>query len=1657
SLSPKNATIDEHAAACAAENGHLHVLGFLIQQFYTVQVLVREQAGDLQRTNIQESDAERPLRHRPAVELSKMQFVEYLYAFDPSASYSNKALLTSCAAEGGHLDMIKFSHECGDPEFFDMKTMYSAVVHGHLDIVKFLHENREEGCTRYSLEYAHMNGHHDVVGFLCEHRLALNAKFLVGVTRGREFPDLAEKIERGAAAATQDTRHNMVRVAVVGCAHGLLDDIYATVRFVNELEPERPVELLLCCGDFECMRNARDLATLACPPKYRAMHAFHAYYSGARVAPVLTLFVGGNHEASGYLSELHYGGWVAPNMFYLGAAGAVSVAGLRVAGLSGIYKAQDYTAGRFERLPLDNSSMRSIYHVRELEVFQLAHLQPQQPQQQEDEEEEKDGAQTERRPRSRSHHRRRRLDVFLSHDWPRGVEQHGDVRALVRRKPFFQQEIAANALGSPAGELLLHQLKPRHWFAAHLHVKFAAIVRHGVAEPETESESESESEASSVQHEQQREQEHQKQDETKSDDVGRDGAAAVASGASEQNAAAAAAPAAPIITAAKHTKQPAEQVTKFLALDKCLPRREFLQVLDIPTPEDDASRSASEVSGAPRAPRAPPKVLFDYEWLAVLRATHHLASTSRYAPRVPQEELRIEESDVEWVRARHREFVREKGLAKADGEWVTDFVKTAPAHGEDEDDRGRGSHNSAYSGNPQTDLLLEMLKLPHVVTSPYVGSGGGDDSGTVSVAVEDPNEIDLDDEEDDDDDDALEEDASMEDDANSLEDTVVKTAEASGEASTAAHGYHIHRDVAGGAASSGNLDVLLFLRSVGPENATTDESAVSCAAENGHLHVIELLIQQSEEDIGKWMDVAYTSAIQVGQLHVVRYMHENGYECRHGDICKAAENGHVDVVRYMLENRVGIDANDALDRAARRGHLEVVKLLCANGWVLSNYRVFEDVIKNDSFDILQILCQSGIDRGVRYAMVAAMKLGKIEFVKFLYELDPVGCADGDEGHLVMIAAERGYLDIIKFWYECGDPRFSLSQAMHCASMSGHLDIVKFLHENGYGGCKKYSLEHAYEQGHHDVVDFLCEHLPALNADELVRFLGRNTFPDLAEKIERGAAAAVSGGRNDGAHGGRGLRARSGRSLRNRAFHERAGAGSPRGAVALLRRLRVHAQHARPVVRLTCQVPRHACVLYDLKWRACGARGPHRRRAIHVREPHRPLHRERTDRSGEERSSRCRPVPVCEWPHSHSQQRVRRCDQGPPSRHPPGSVREQNRRHREESTVSCCKALQDRVRQVPVRARPERLRSRRPRAGSACSGKRLLGYPPVLPRERQPPLLRHGAMHCAAVSGHLEIVKFLHENRKEGCNTFTLEYAHKKGHHHVVDYLCEHQPMMHPKHKAEYERQNNRPDLAAKIEQAMKSWVRSAAQRARQPGLGLPALEYAVDVAKLSPALQRAFVELDCDEETQTFLESCTGGGVLESVASTVLGAFYSLTDVNGMLGPAAAPRAAARRLAARHRRGGRQRDRVARGARGPRNGDRGLGADGQEPQPARLQLRPDRGPRARVCAGPAAVHRHQGLFLLAVVLPFSAFVEVGTQRLPPTERLSMRGGLCHEGATFEAAASVLLQNVLQPAGFKLVQFSRVPYLCRGDLRQPYYVLSDAVFVLQVDSDASVSD
>ncbi|KAK2195553.1 bifunctional Metallo-dependent phosphatase-like/Lariat debranching enzyme [Babesia duncani] len=235
-------------------------------------------------------------------------------------------------------------------------------------------------------------------------------------------------------------------VAIQGCCHGELDKIYEAIK-ADEVTKKRKVDLLLCCGDFQAIRNNQDLNELTCKWRYRKYKDFKDYYNGEKVAPVLTIFVGGNHEAPELLRHLYFGGWVAPNIYYLGHSGVINISGLRIAGISGIYNYHDFKKGFFEHSPYNESTKRSAYHIREYEIAKLSLI-------------------------------REPIDIFLSHDWPRGVWKYGDLNSLLHQCPHFEEDINNGNLGNPETAKILDKLKPRFWFSAHLHVKFEADVNH---------------------------------------------------------------------------------------------------------------------------------------------------------------------------------------------------------------------------------------------------------------------------------------------------------------------------------------------------------------------------------------------------------------------------------------------------------------------------------------------------------------------------------------------------------------------------------------------------------------------------------------------------------------------------------------------------------------------------------------------------------------------------------------------------------------------------------------------------------------------------------------------------------------------------------------------------------------------------------------------------------------------------------------------------------------------------------------------------------------------------------------------------------------------------------------------------------------------------
>ena len=434
---------------------------------------------------------------------------------------------------------------------------------------------------------------------------------------------------------------------------------------------------------------------MSVPQKYRAIGDFHEYYSGVRIAPYLTIFVGGNHEASSHLQELYYGGWVAPNIYYLGAANVVRFGDLRIAGLSGIWKGYNYNKPHFERLPYSADEIKSLYHVREVDVRKLLLLRTQ-------------------------------VDIGISHDWPRGVEWQGDWKALFRKKDLFEADARAGTLGSSAARYVMDRLRPPHWFAAHLHCKFAAVVDYrkdaGASEPAMNGESKKGTNGSknteeiSINVDDEIAPAEPLAQTKNIDEIDLDMDSDDAANAAQASANPQPPPDSSTITSDLRSQLPASfarpktpppskrapppppppaitnLTTNFLALDKCLPNRKFLQLLSI-----DAL--------APSDPPAPPTLTYDKEWLAILRV---FGSQDPHLPS-PRD---LGEAAYTHLVAKEEEWVEEHLVKQGKMAVPENFAITAPVY----DGKAIGSvgrEQPREYTNPQTKAFCEMLGIPN--------------------------------------------------------------------------------------------------------------------------------------------------------------------------------------------------------------------------------------------------------------------------------------------------------------------------------------------------------------------------------------------------------------------------------------------------------------------------------------------------------------------------------------------------------------------------------------------------------------------------------------------------------------------------------------------------------------------------------------------------------------------------------------------------------------------------------------------------------------------------------------------------------------------------------------------------------------------------------
>ncbi|KAJ7653339.1 lariat debranching enzyme, C-terminal domain-containing protein [Mycena polygramma] len=524
-----------------------------------------------------------------------------------------------------------------------------------------------------------------------------------------------------------------MKVAVEGCCHGELDTIYSQIKTLEDKNKYK-VDLLLICGDFQAIRNHQDLQCMAVPDKYKQLGGFYKYYTGERKAPVLTIVIGGNHEASNYMWELYHGGWLAPNIYYLGEAGCVRVNGVRIAGASGIFKSHDFPRGHFEKMPYDRSMVRSIYHIREYAVRKLSLLSS-------------------------------RLQVFLSHDWPSSITDYGDLPSLLQRKSFLRSDIMSGQLGSPPLLNLLRSLQPEWWFSAHLHTRFEACVVHGNPTSEVDAaaqpverdpneilidEEEVEPPPAPI----------RDPNEIAINDVDENIEAAPvpepvpASRAplnpdeitlSDLEDEVAPPPPPPVAQPpprfqpqrshkwARPVAGPGQHTTNFLALDKCGNKRQYLEVVDIPIPAESEAGPSDSESG-PSEPisdesngkgkdkgkaASPPRLTYDPEWLAISRAFHPFLSLTHHQRAFPLEESA--RAMVAEARTRITDDLRarepELDIEDLEVVQVQEFTMTAPGPGKEEEMGGRRAQPPWYT-NPQTVKFCELIGVTNVINAP---------------------------------------------------------------------------------------------------------------------------------------------------------------------------------------------------------------------------------------------------------------------------------------------------------------------------------------------------------------------------------------------------------------------------------------------------------------------------------------------------------------------------------------------------------------------------------------------------------------------------------------------------------------------------------------------------------------------------------------------------------------------------------------------------------------------------------------------------------------------------------------------------------------------------------------------------------------------------
>ena len=163
------------------------------------------------------------------------------------------------------------------------------------------------------------------------------------------------------------------------------------------------------------------------------------------------------------------------------------------------------------------------------------------------------------------------------------------------------------------------------------------------------------------------------------------------------------------------------------------------------------------------------------------------------------------------------------------------------------------------------------------------------------------------------------------------------------------------------------------------------------------------------------IDHVLMQAARQGEFPLVKFAVENGANMFYSAVGYAAEKGHYDIVKYLIEVGKITEFNNLLIWAIRGGNLNIVKLLFDKGAVVDE--------NND-------------------ATLQAILSGHLDILKYLVEHGANPRAQND--YTLIAAARIGNLDMTKYLLSFGFPSPSIKTASQVANLSGHREVFEYL-------------------------------------------------------------------------------------------------------------------------------------------------------------------------------------------------------------------------------------------------------------------------------------------------------------------------------------------------------------------------------------------------------------------------------------------------------------------------------------------------------------------------------------------------------------------------------------------------------------------------------------